>query len=36
MYPSYPVYVKVLRPRFVGVVAEAMMSHPVMTLQGWE
>ena len=36
MHPFYPVFVKVVRPRFVGVVAEAVMTHPAMTLQGWD
>ena len=36
MHPFYPVFVKVLRPRFLGVVAEAVMTHPAMTLQGWD
>ena len=36
MHPFYPAQVKVLRPRFQGVIAEAAMSHPVMTLEGWD
>merc|ERR1719272_1669615 len=36
MHPFYPAWVKVLRPRFQGVAAEAAMSHPVMTLEGWD
>ena len=36
MHPFYPAFVKVLRPRFIGVVAEAVMTHPAMTLQGWD
>ncbi|KOO32655.1 ubiquitin-conjugating bir-domain enzyme, partial [Chrysochromulina tobinii] len=36
MHPFYPVFVKVVRPRFEGVVAEAVMTHPAMTLQGWD
>ncbi|KAL1504725.1 hypothetical protein AB1Y20_008503 [Prymnesium parvum] len=36
MYPCYPAYVKIIRPRFLGAAAEATMSHPVMTLQGWD
>ena len=33
MHPFYPVYVKVVRPRFEGFAAEAAMSHPMLTLQ---
>ena len=36
MHPFYPAWVKVLRPRFQDVAAEAAMSHPVMTLEGWD
>ena len=36
MHPFYPVFVKVVRPRFEGVVAEAVMTHPAMTLEGWD
>ena len=36
MHPFYPCFLKVVRPRFVGVVAEAVMTHPAMTLQGWD
>ena len=36
MHPFYPAWVKVLRPRFQEVAAEAAMSHPVMTLEGWD
>lgn len=36
MHPFYPAWVKVLRPRFEDVTAEAVMSHPVMTLEGWD
>ena len=36
MHPFYPLTLNVVRPRFQGVVAEAVMTHPVMTLQGWD
>ena len=36
MHPFYPCFLKVVRPRFEGVVAEAVMTHPAMTLQGWD
>ena len=36
MHPFYPAFVKVLRPRFEDVSAEAAMGHPVMTLEGWD
>ena len=36
MHPFYPCFLKVVRPRFLGVVAEAVMTHPAMTLQGWD
>ena len=35
-HPFYPCFLKVVRPRFAGVVAEAVMTHPAMTVQGWD
>ena len=36
MHPFYPAFVKVVRPRFEGYAAEALMAHPLLTLGGWD
>lgn len=36
LHPFYPATVQILRPRFIGPVAGAVASHPMLKLKNWD
>lgn len=36
MHPFYPVQISLLKPRLLGVTGDALMSHPMLSLEGWD